>query len=116
MKVKTHTSPGLNRGYIFKQPKLGECEPRVSTSSLPCIGSSRPKLASRVNFGTSFSGNWCGPYTLLPRVTIIGMLKEFMYALHIISAPAFAAEYGLVGSKLLCSPRPAMCTDGIGKH
>jgi hypothetical protein len=42
--------------------------------------------------GIIFSGNWWGPYTLLPRVMMMGILYEVRYALHIISAPALAAE------------------------
>ena len=54
----------------------------------PCTGSSSPRLASSVNLGTSFSGNWCGPYTLLPRVMMQGSLYDVMYAFTIISARA----------------------------
>lgn len=31
-----------------------------------------PRMARRMSLGTSFSGNWRGPYTLLPRVVIAG--------------------------------------------
>ena len=63
-------------------------------------------LSTGGTFGMSFSGNWCGPYTLLPRVMMQGRLYDVMYAFTIISAPAFAAEYGFVGSRVLCSCRP----------
>lgn len=29
-----------------------------------------------MNLGISFSGYWCGPYTLFPRVMITGRLKD----------------------------------------
>jgi hypothetical protein len=49
-------------------------------------------LAKRMNLGMSFSGNWFGPYTLLPRVVMTGNPYERPYAITNISAPALVAE------------------------
>jgi hypothetical protein len=49
-------------------------------------------LAKRMNLGMSFSGNWFGPYTLLPRVVMTGNPYERPYAITGISAPALVAE------------------------
>jgi hypothetical protein len=51
-----------------------------------------------INFGIAFSGYWCGPYTLFPRVMRYGRLYDRPYAITSISAPAFVALYGFVGS------------------
>ena len=47
---------------------------RMLTWPAPCTGRASPRRASSVNLGTSFSGNWWGPYTLLPRVMMQGSL------------------------------------------
>ncbi len=49
-------------------------------------------LAKRTNLGMSFSRNWFGPYTLLPRVVMTGNPYERPYAITSISAPALVAE------------------------
>jgi hypothetical protein len=36
----------------------------------------RPRPSREMNLGMIFSGNWCGPYTLLDRVMMMGRLKE----------------------------------------
>jgi hypothetical protein len=41
-------------------------------------------LAKRMNLGMSFSGNWFGPYTLLPRVLMTGNPYERPYAITLI--------------------------------
>ena len=51
-----------------------------SDDPLPWMGSFAPRLASRVNLGISFSGYWCGPYTLFPRVMMHGSRYEVKYA------------------------------------
>jgi hypothetical protein len=38
------------------------------------MGRSLPRDARMMNLGMSFSGNWWGPYTLLPRVMMMGIL------------------------------------------
>ena len=58
-----------------------------------------------MNFGITFSGYWCGPYTLLPRVMITGSLNDDQYDLTMFSAAAFVAAYGLVGSSTSPSRR-----------
>ena len=57
-----------------------------------------PLSRRRTNFGMTFSGYWCGPNTLLPRVTITGSLKEVQYERAMASAAALVAAYGFVGS------------------
>jgi hypothetical protein len=49
-------------------------------------------LAKRMNLGMSFSGNWFGPYSLLPRVVMTGNPYERPYAITSISAPALVAK------------------------
>jgi len=49
-------------------------------------------LAKRMNVGMSFSGNWFGPYTLLPRLVMTGNPYEWPYAITGISAPALVAK------------------------
>ncbi len=49
-------------------------------------------LAKRMNVGMSFSGNWFGPYTLLPRLVMTGNPYERPYAITDIFAPASVAE------------------------
>ncbi len=49
-------------------------------------------LAKRMNLGMNFSGNLFGPYTLLPRVVMIGNPYERPYAITNISAPALVAQ------------------------
>ncbi len=49
-------------------------------------------LAKRMNVGMSFSGNWFGPYTLLPRLVMTCNPYERPYAITSISAPALVAK------------------------
>jgi hypothetical protein len=45
-------------------------------SPLPWRVRGRLRRRRFTNFGMSFSGYWCGPYTLLPRVMISGRLND----------------------------------------
>ncbi len=49
-------------------------------------------LAKRMNVGMSLSGNWFGPYTLLPRLVMTSNPYERPYAITGISTPALVAE------------------------
>ena len=48
---------------------------RVAIPS-PWMGMVPPLCASMMNLGMAFSGYWCGPYTLLPRVMMYGRLYD----------------------------------------
>mmetsp|Transcript_2872 Transcript_2872/g.9069 ORF Transcript_2872/g.9069 Transcript_2872/m.9069 type:complete len:274 (+) Transcript_2872:545-1366(+) len=64
----------------------------------PWMQTGSPLTSRLTNLGITFSGYWCGPKTLLPRVTMIGILNEYQYDRAMFSAAALVAAYGLVGS------------------
>ena len=51
-----------------------------------------PRSNLKMNLGITFSGNWQGPNTLLPRVIKTGRLYERMYAFVMNSAAALLQE------------------------
>ena len=64
---------------------------------LPCTVHGAPASICVINSGMSFSGNWRGPYVLLPRVMMMGTPYALPYARTYSSAAALLAEYGLLG-------------------
>ncbi len=70
-------------------------------------------LAKRLNLGMSFSGNWFGPYTLLPRVVMTGNPYERLYAITSIFALALVAKLGFVGSSYDASWFPTIASASI---
>lgn len=85
----------------------------------PCNVNGFFSIASWMNRGTSLSGNWLGPYTLLHRGIVIGNPYALQYTSHSNSADALEALYllietigpsqrahGLVGAKSAFSSQP----------
>jgi hypothetical protein len=67
--INTHVDPNKNHAHVEEVARV---------AAVPVERTGRSRSRRFMNFGISFSGYWCGPYTLLPRVMMRGRLKELL--------------------------------------